>query len=251
MDLYVRLSGPERGTPILFLHGGGLSGRMWEPVVECLPEYRCIVPDLPEHGQSAAITPLTMDATLEHVRALIAEHTPENRAHVVGLSMGGAIAVTLLAQSPERVDRVIASGTSRRMSRWLAAVNNLNAPMLRLLSPDQVAGLMMMQLNIPAQHRAMLRDEAALMTPGAVIRMSNILMEVDTPPEGSRLLLVVGQKETFVARRMARQYAAAVPGITVRTVQGVGHAWCLEQPALFAEMVRAWLDGAPLPAALA
>src|SRR5574341_1233859 len=242
MNLYVKTSGPAEGAPVLFLHGGGLSGRMWDPVIAHLPDFFCIAPDLAEHGQSLAISPLAMDNTLDQLRGVIREHTPGNWAHVAGLSMGGAIAVTMLARTPDQVGQVIASGAARRLNRALAWTQNLNAPILAVMKPEQIAGLMQRQFNLPAEHLPMLVEEARLMKPSAIVHMTQILQDIEYPARGESLLLLVGEKETFVARRMARQYRDAIPGATVRSVPGVGHAWSLEQPAVFAATVRAWVN---------
>jgi pimeloyl-ACP methyl ester carboxylesterase len=64
-----------RGKPqapwIVFVPGGGPSGRMWQPQLERLPDYYCLAPDLPEHGQSADIKPFTWHGSALLVDALI------------------------------------------------------------------------------------------------------------------------------------------------------------------------------------
>ena len=52
MDLFVRESGPVGAPTIVFLHGAYTSGWSWEPVVERMQHYRCLVPDLPHYGKS-------------------------------------------------------------------------------------------------------------------------------------------------------------------------------------------------------
>lgn len=52
MELHVAEYG-EKGSPtVLLLHGGGVSGWMWEKQVEFLTEFHCLVPDLPGQGKS-------------------------------------------------------------------------------------------------------------------------------------------------------------------------------------------------------
>jgi pimeloyl-ACP methyl ester carboxylesterase len=53
--LYVRETGPHANPASLGLHGSSLSGRMWEPQLEHLPDFHCLAPDLPGHGQHAFI----------------------------------------------------------------------------------------------------------------------------------------------------------------------------------------------------
>ena len=60
MDLFVRESGPVGAPAIVFLHGGEFSGRSWQPVVERMQRYHCLVPDLPQHGKSFQQGPFEM-----------------------------------------------------------------------------------------------------------------------------------------------------------------------------------------------
>ena len=61
------------------------------------------------------------------------------------------------------------------------------------------------------------------------------------------VLVVVGQKETSVAKHSAHQLSQEVKGVRGVMVPGVGHAWNLEAPDLFTRTVRAWITDAPLP----
>ena len=41
------------GPPVLFLHGALVDGTLWDPVVELLPDHRCLVPTLPLGSHTA------------------------------------------------------------------------------------------------------------------------------------------------------------------------------------------------------
>ncbi len=53
--LYVKEFGHGQGPSIVFLHGGGLSGRMWQPQIERLPNFHCVVPDLPSKAAAPTL----------------------------------------------------------------------------------------------------------------------------------------------------------------------------------------------------
>src|SRR5215831_3293037 len=106
----VRECGPGNAPTICFLHGGGVSGWMWRPQVEALQDaYHCLIPDLPEHGLSAALQPFTIVDAARRISELIRERGHGGRAHVIGLSEGAQITVQLLGLSPELVDHAIIS----------------------------------------------------------------------------------------------------------------------------------------------
>src|SRR2546421_8161215 len=113
-SLYVRQAGPADAPVIVFVHGQGGSGAMWQPQFERLPDYHCLAPDLPEHGNSANSGPFSLKDASRRVAELIRQSTPTGRAHVVGLSMGGAVAVRMLLDAPEVIDHVMVSGAATR-----------------------------------------------------------------------------------------------------------------------------------------
>ena len=118
MDLYTLETGQQGQPAVVLLHGGGLSSKMWQPAIEMLPDFcRILAPDLPEQGQSEGIAPFTLDDTARRVAALIRQRVPGGKAHVVGLSLGGAVVLTLLHLAPEVVDRALVTGTAAVLSR--------------------------------------------------------------------------------------------------------------------------------------
>ena len=61
------------------------------------------------------------------------------------------------------------------------------------------------------------------------------------------VLVVVGQKETIVARHAAHHLCKEIEGARGVMVPGVGHAWNLEAPHLFSQTVGAWITESSLP----
>ncbi|MEE1765197.1 alpha/beta fold hydrolase [Streptomyces sp. SP18BB07] len=103
------------GPPVLLLHGGGpgASGvaNYARNIAELAKEYRVIVPDLPGYGRSAkgvdGADPFGYLA--DTVRALL-DRLGLDKAHLVGNSYGGACALRLALDTPDRVDRMVLMG---------------------------------------------------------------------------------------------------------------------------------------------
>ncbi|MBA3235180.1 MAG: alpha/beta fold hydrolase [Chloroflexi bacterium] len=106
------LHGPPDAPSIVFVHGTRLTGSMWIAQQTALAgAYRTIAVDLPGHGRLAD-TPFTLEGAADVVASAIRTHARDGRAVVVGLSLGGYVAMALAAREPERVRGLVLSGAS-------------------------------------------------------------------------------------------------------------------------------------------
>lgn len=105
-----------KGTPLILLHGHTLDRRMWRKQIEAFaPHFRVITPDMRGYGLSSR---LSEDLHTTHVDDIITlmDSLHIDKAHVVGLSMGGFIASDMVAMYPERMlTCVLSSGNLRNM----------------------------------------------------------------------------------------------------------------------------------------
>lgn len=99
LRMHVLFSGPDDGTPVLFLHGNASSATYWEEIMLKLPQgFRGIAPDLRGYGDTED---QLIDATrgmgdwIDDLTSLLDE-LKIDRTHVVGHSMGGTIVFGLI-----------------------------------------------------------------------------------------------------------------------------------------------------------
>ncbi|MBT3936019.1 MAG: alpha/beta hydrolase [Candidatus Marinimicrobia bacterium] len=96
------------GYPILFLHGLGSTGIDWKPQYDIMcVKYKCILPDLRGHGNSDKPNgPYSISQMADDILQLIKsiERCP---VHVVGISMGGAVAFQLAHIRPDIVKSMV------------------------------------------------------------------------------------------------------------------------------------------------
>ena len=105
------VAGPPDAPAIVFVHGMRMTGSMWTAQQAALAaEFLTIALDLPGHGTRAAET-FTLDGAADTVSAAIREYAG-GRAVVVGLSLGGYVAMALAAREPERVRGLVLSGAT-------------------------------------------------------------------------------------------------------------------------------------------
>lgn len=97
MSLYVETLG--RGPDVVLLHGWGMNGAVWRPVVERLAEYFCLhLVDLPGHGRSPMSEPADLEAWAE-----VLDCAFPLPVHVVGWSLGGELAMQWALSHPAKM----------------------------------------------------------------------------------------------------------------------------------------------------
>ncbi|MFJ4554892.1 alpha/beta fold hydrolase [Streptomyces massasporeus] len=103
------------GPPVLLLHGGGPGASGVSNyscnIAELAKEYRVIVPDLPGYGRSSKGIDRTdpFGSLATGIRGLM-DRLGLDKAHMVGNSYGGACALRLALDTPDRVDRMVLMG---------------------------------------------------------------------------------------------------------------------------------------------
>ncbi len=94
---------------LVLLHSGGMAGVEWQPQIKSLSKhFNLLVPDFPGHGQSLLPEGETLSVSLM-ARAVIKMLTDEgvDKAHILGSSMGGAVALWIALKYPQYVDKLI------------------------------------------------------------------------------------------------------------------------------------------------
>jgi 3-oxoadipate enol-lactonase len=108
-------TGPADAPVVVLSNSLGATRGMWDPQVPALAErFRVVTYDTRGHGESPAPAgPYTLDDLTDDLVALLDE-VGAQRAHVVGLSLGGMTGMRLAARNPERIDRLALLCTSAK-----------------------------------------------------------------------------------------------------------------------------------------
>jgi pimeloyl-ACP methyl ester carboxylesterase len=230
-------------------------------VVERLPEFHCIVADLPEHGKSAEVGPFTIPFAAEKCAELIRNHAHGGRAVVVGLSEGAQVAVQMLASTPEVVTRAMISSAlllpipgSRAYSnrkllgtlyRWSMSPAFHKDWWIRLNMTHSAA--------VPQEYFPYFKENFIGMTKDAFV---NLMAANQTfrLPQGmekypSPVLIVYGRHEYRAMRESARLLARNLQHSRLFAVvlhhhstMAREHNWALTSPQLFADTLRNWME---------
>jgi pimeloyl-ACP methyl ester carboxylesterase len=248
-DVEIAFDDIGTGLPVVFLHGFPLNRTMWDPQVGALvAECRCIPIDFRGFGDSTAVGPYSMDVYADDVIGVL-DMLQIERAVIVGLSMGGYVAMAMWRKYPRRVRGLVLADTravadsvetiERRRATIEAAEEHGSAAVANM----QIAGMMGKTTRdkrpdiYDAIHRMMAQAPAAGII-GALEAMierpdsTATLATVDVPT-----LIIAGEEDVITPPKESRIMQALIPGSGLEILRQAGHLSNVERPAAFNTVV--------------
>ncbi|WP_424354334.1 alpha/beta fold hydrolase [Methanobacterium sp. MBAC-LM] len=250
MSLYIKETGENNDETIVFLHGDGIAGWMWDEQLKAFSDYHCIIPDLPGHGKSAEVKPVTVQDTADKIIDIIKNKAKNGKAHIVGLSMGAQITVQILSTAPEVVNHVLISGALVRSSQPTESFLELLDNLIALYLPDKNKIIRIMSYvrsyNIPRNLIDKFRESTYVIEPyyldkilreTILFKMPDNLEHADVP-----VLVMAGEKDYRIINESALNLLNVLPNSKGAIVLKVGHLWNIENPEMFNNVLRAWIS---------
>ncbi len=255
MSLYINETGKGNDETIVFLHGDGIASWMWDKQVKAFDDYHCIVVDLPEHGKSTEVKPFTVKGTAEMVMGIIKEKAHGGKAHLVGISLGAQVIVQILSTAPEVVDHAFISGTLVRSAppseTFLKLLDHLIEIYIPVKNNNLYINSYLRSYNIPKELYAKFRESTYLIEQDSSDRIirENMLFEM---PEGLEnvnvpVLVMEGEKDYRIINESAKSLLNVLPNSRGVYALKSGHMWNMENPELFNNTLRAWINDEALP----
>lgn len=236
--VHARVAGETKnhGTPVVFVHGVGVDGSVWDPQVTGIAAagFRTIAVDLPGHGASEGPALHTIEDLAAWMAGFL-DAVDAPRAHLVGHSMGALIALELAAVVPARAASLALLGVAASMAvnpGLLAAAERNDGHGLDQMSqwmharePDGPSGWG------PAETLALLeRSEPGVVFSGLSACNNHGDVTVATVEVEAPTLLVLGGQDVMTRPQAAAPIADAIPGSRTIVVHGAGHMMMIERP---------------------
>ncbi len=235
------------GEPIVFIHGLGSYAGDWQPQVDGLSsEFLVVTVDLRGHGRSDKpagpySVPMFASDVAQVMRAL---NLPP--AHVVGLSLGGAVAFQLALDAPPlvRTLTIVNSGPSFVANWKIRLALAIRLLMLKVFGLPKLAATIAGRLFPKPEQEPLRRAFIAHVATNdprayeastrAVVgwTVEDRLGEVTVP------VLVISGDRDYTPVAMKEAYVRKLPDGRLEVMTDAGHACSLEEPEAFNALVR-------------
>ena len=200
---------------------------------------------------ACVVADLTRADTIAGLAEQALAQAPSGAFALAGHSMGGYVALELMRQAPERVQRLALIATNARPDSPAATSDRRR--LMRLAETDfpAVAAQLLPRLvsvaHLQRQEIAGKVTEMALATgKDAFLRQQcAIIGRIDSRPHlaaiGCPTLVVAAREDALMPLEVLREIADGIPGARLETVEESGHMVSLEQPEALTRLLCSWL----------
>ena len=248
--IYYEMTG--EGDALVLIHSGYTDLRLWDNQFELFGNYFKVIRfDIRGFGKSDK--PSTPFSFVEDLKELL-NYLKVDKAHIVGISMGGSIAIDFTLQHPDLVEFLVLSGSSLNgysyendeasIQRTLAGMSiikrdvnfnqsiefMLNNPMWR--QGDLKSQKLLKNMFEDTSLEWLLEDLAQIAKPSASERLSEIR---------KRTLLIIGTEDSLPIIEIARAMESSITNAKKVTINGTGHLPNLDKPEEFNKIVLNFL----------
>ena len=238
------------GAPLVLLHGIGGDAGLWSPAIDRLGgEYGVRAFNLRGHGGSSCNGDFSVAAMADDIAAATTALGIEAFG-LVGVSLGGAVALHLAAKAPARVRSLVVSGVGRDMGKSLADEIYGVREMAHYLAPEDFAQQVSEALLAPDAPASSI--DAVARAIGAITRqrylqslealaaagLADIVAAVKAPT-----LVLHGDLDELVAAADADALAGAIAGAKRADLADAGHLANVDDPDGFAAALKGFFAG--------
>ena len=237
VELAVRELGPAEAPVVVLVHGSPGNLQNFDEFAEKLAiRYRVLVPDLPGFGRSTRRIPdYSMRAHAQYLLALLGQLSIE-RAHLVGFSMGGGVALNAAKQAPDRIASLSMIASIGVQEHELLGNYTLN----HLIHGFQLGGIWLLENAVPhfgLLHRNPLNTAYARNFYDSDQRpLREILQQLTAP-----LLVIHGKEDFLVPFAAAEEHHRLAPHSELEVLDA-GHLILFQNRDRVAERTLTFLD---------
>ena len=248
-NLYYETAG--QGEPLVFIHGLGSSTRDWEyQVAAFASDYRVIAVDLRGHGQSDKPEgPYSIHLFVSDLVGMLGE-LGVTAAHLVGISLGGAVAFQLAIDRPAMVRTLTVVNGSPHLPATLEEAKQGVDRRVRLVRQYgmRALGQALVSNLLPAPEHAIRREEFvdrwAENDPDAFIEATRSTLFWDVTDQLGSIqcpVLIIAAEQDYTPVSFKESYLGLLPHAELAVIAGAHHAVPIECPEEFNAVLARFL----------
>ena len=243
------------GIPVvLLLHGLGATGDSWQLQFPALIDagYRVLAPDMRGFGKSTYPGGVNNSLVMAKDMVALMDNLVIRSAHIIGISMGGTVALQMILNQPSRVDTLVLTNTfaklrPRKLSLWFFYAVRL--ALIHIFGITKQADFVASRL-FPEPDKAYLgkvfKDQViqsnlagyrSTMRSYAKFDLSEQIESIRVPT-----LIITGERDTIVPPEMQIDLANQIPNAKHTFIPNAGHAVCVEKPDEYNRVILDFLQ---------
>jgi len=237
----VELDPPSQRPPLLLIHALGNTSELFEPQLTAFrPALRLLRYDLRGHGRSEVPRQhCTLDDLGRDALAVL-DAAGVERAHVLGVSIGGLIALWLGIHAPRRVNRLVLANTCARIATpefWQDRIDHITTNGLGEMADVMLSrwfseSFMLEQSATALRYRETLLSASPLGYAGCCAALRDADLTARASVVRAPSLVVVGSRDMATTAADGEWLAKQIPGARVVTLDAA-HLANVEQASAF------------------
>jgi len=234
------------GPALVLIHAFPLDSTMWKPQLGAFPE--ALTPDLPGFGTATGLMTSMAEGTQAVIAAMDAEGVSD--AVILGLSMGGYVALDLWRTHPDRVRGMVLANTraepddeaGRQKRKDLANRLRSEGSDFLVAAPPPLLSEEASSLLGEQVREIIAAQEASAIAAASEAMADRADSTPDLPGISVPVLVINSEKDALIPPDITALIADGIPGAVLETIPGAGHLSNMEAPEAFSELLSSHLE---------
>lgn len=228
----------------IFIHGIGASSWMWWQQIDAFNDYQICLVDLPGHGKNADIPWVDLKTTTN----MIAEEVIGNqKAHIIGLSLGGHVALEIAKHYPQKVKSTFVSGITVKPMPFKFFLPIQSRFIQRSLKKtDYLYRLAKENYDLPENKIKEFIQNYQLLTRETYEAIGNEIMRFRLDESYAviqgPILFAAGGKESSGILKSLKIAPKIIQGAETAEIPHVKHVWPVQMPKEFNRVLKEWVS---------
>lgn len=254
MSIYYQTFG--QGDPLIIIHGlFGTSDNLKQVAKSLSDQFKVYLIDLPAHGDSTTIEPLTINNMAKEV-ILFSEQQGLTHFSLLGHSLGGKVSMEISMIAPEKVSKLIVADIApvqypRRHDVIINALKSVNLSQLKSRKDaDNILAKSIEEIGVRGfLLKSLIRNPADTSQwkwrfdlASLADNYDNFIAAISSQIYDHPTLFVIGGTSDYVLPEHKRDILNRFPQVRVKVIQNAGHWLHAEKPTAFEKICRDFLN---------